>query len=114
MWGQLFAGCKLIGAPAPNQCQIITFLTLKTDTVAKLRIELKSILLEIPSNKIKGTNIGLNIFYFLDKYDNISIHCNLQITGSERKQEYLYSSSPEHIKFVKFPGRILNFQYKVY
>ena len=24
-----FAGCKLIGAPAPNQCQIITFLTLK-------------------------------------------------------------------------------------
>ena len=25
---KLFAGCKLIGAPAPNQCQIITFLTL--------------------------------------------------------------------------------------
>ena len=55
-------------------------------------------------------NLGLNIFYFLNKYDNISIHCNLQITGSERKQEYLYSSSPEHIKFVKFTGRILNFQ----
>ena len=45
----------LIGAPAPNQCQITTFLTLKTDNIAKLRIELKSILLEIPSNKIKGT-----------------------------------------------------------
>ena len=57
---------------------------------------------------------GLNIFYFLNKYDNISIHCNLQITGSERKQEYLYSSSPEHIKFVKCTGRILIFQYKVY
>ena len=41
---KLFAGCKLIGAPAPNQCQIITFLTLKTDYIAKLRIELKSIL----------------------------------------------------------------------
>ena len=27
--GQLFAGRKLIGSPAPNQCQIITFLTLK-------------------------------------------------------------------------------------
>ena len=57
--GKLFAGCKLIGAPAPNQCQIITFLTLKTDDVAKLRIELKRILLEIPSNKIKGTCIKL-------------------------------------------------------
>ena len=52
--GKLFAGCKLIGAPAPNQCQKITFLTLKTDNIAKLRIRLKSILLEIPLNKIKG------------------------------------------------------------
>ena len=51
---QLFAGCKLIGAPAPNQCQIITFFTLKTKYITALRIELKSILLEIPSNKIKG------------------------------------------------------------
>ena len=38
--------------------------------------------------------IGLKIFYFLNKYDNISAHCILQITGSEWKQEYLYSSSP--------------------
>ena len=51
---KLFADCKLIAAPAANQCQIITFLTLKTDNIAKLRIELKCILLEIPSNKIKG------------------------------------------------------------
>ena len=56
---KLFAGCKLIGALAPNQRQIITFLTLKTDNIAKLRIELKSIFLEIPSNKIKGTYIKL-------------------------------------------------------
>ena len=48
--GKLFAGCELIGAPAPNQCQIITCLTLKTDNIAKLRIELKS----IPLNNIKG------------------------------------------------------------
>ena len=33
--GKLFAGCKLIGAPPPNQCQIITFLTLKTDNIAQ-------------------------------------------------------------------------------
>ena len=32
---QLFAGCKLTGAPAPNQCQTITFLTFKTDNIAK-------------------------------------------------------------------------------
>ena len=57
--GGLFAGCKLIGAPAPNQCQIITFLTLKTGNIAKVRIELKRLLLEIPSNKIKGTYIKL-------------------------------------------------------
>ena len=56
---KLFAGCKLIEAPAPNQCQIVTFLTLNTDRIAKLRIKLKRILLEIPSNKIKGTYIKL-------------------------------------------------------
>ena len=58
-WGQLFAGYKLIEertAPTPptTQCQIITFLILKNDNIAKLRKELKSILLAI-SNKIKGT-----------------------------------------------------------
>ena len=56
---KLFADCKLIGAPAPNQCQIVTFLTLKTDNIAKLRTELKSKLLEIPSNKTKDTYIEL-------------------------------------------------------
>ena len=44
---KLFAGCKLIGAPVPNQCQINAFLTLKTDNIPKLRIEIKSILLAI-------------------------------------------------------------------
>ena len=39
--GKHFAGCKLIEPNAPNQCQIITFLTLKTVNIAKLRIELK-------------------------------------------------------------------------
>ena len=41
-------GSEYLGAKVgPNQCQIITFLTLKTDNIAKLRIELKSIRLEI-------------------------------------------------------------------
>ena len=47
-----------VGA-APNQCQTITFFTLKTENTAKLRIELKSIPLEITSNKIQGTYITL-------------------------------------------------------
>ena len=55
--GELFAGCKLIRAPAPIHCQIITFLILKIVNIAKLRIELKSILLKIPSNKIKSVYI---------------------------------------------------------
>ena len=41
---KLFTGCKLIGAPAPKQFQKITFFTLKTNNIAKIRIELKSIL----------------------------------------------------------------------
>ena len=56
---ELFAGCELIGAPAPNLCQIITFLTLKTDNIIPIRMELKNMLLEIPSNKRKGTYIKL-------------------------------------------------------
>ena len=56
---KLFADCNLIRVTAPNQCQIITFLTLKTDNIAKLKIEQKRMLLEIPSNKIKGTYIKL-------------------------------------------------------
>ena len=51
--GKLFAGCKLIGAPVPNQYQIITLLILKTDDIAKLRTALKSILLEIPFKQNK-------------------------------------------------------------
>ena len=60
--GTLFSGCKLIGAPAPSQCQIITFLTLNSDNIAKLSIELKNILLVILSNKIKDTCIKLDHF----------------------------------------------------
>ena len=57
-----FTGCKQIGAPAPNQCRISTFFTLKTNNKAKLRIELKCILLEVPLNKIKGMYIKLVLY----------------------------------------------------
>ena len=40
-----------------NQCQIITFLILKSDNIENSRIELKGIVLPIPSNQIKVTFI---------------------------------------------------------
>ena len=40
-----------------NQCQIITFLILKSDNIENSRIELKGIILLVPSNQIKVTFI---------------------------------------------------------
>ena len=40
-----------------NQCQIITFLILKSDNTENSRIELKGIVLQVRSNKIKVTVI---------------------------------------------------------
>ena len=40
-----------------NQCQIITFLILKSDNIENTRIELKGIVLPAPSNQIKVTFI---------------------------------------------------------
>ena len=34
-----------------NQCQIITFLILKSDNIKKSRIDLKGIILQVPSNQ---------------------------------------------------------------
>ena len=40
-----------------NQCQIITFLILKSDNIENSRIELKGMVLQVPSNQIKVTFI---------------------------------------------------------
>ena len=40
-----------------NQCQIITFLLLKSDNIENSRIELKGIVLPVSSNQIKVTFI---------------------------------------------------------
>ena len=40
-----------------NQCQIITFLILKSDIIENSRIELKGIVLLVPSNQMKVTFI---------------------------------------------------------
>ena len=40
-----------------NQCQILTFLILKSNYIENSRIELKGIVLQVPSNQIKVTFI---------------------------------------------------------
>ena len=40
-----------------NQCQIITFLILKSGIIENLKIELRGIVLQVPSNQIKVTVI---------------------------------------------------------
>ena len=40
-----------------NQCQIITFFILKSDIIENSRIELRGIVLSVPSNQIKVTFI---------------------------------------------------------
>ena len=45
-----------------NQCQIITFLILKFDNIENSRVELKGIVLPVPSNQIKVT--FLHFYYF--------------------------------------------------
>ena len=42
-----------------NQCQIITFFILKSDNIKNSRIELKGIVLQVPSNQIKVTFITI-------------------------------------------------------
>ena len=42
-----------------NQCQIITFFILKSDNIENSRIELKRIVLPVPSNQIKVTFINI-------------------------------------------------------
>ena len=45
-----------------NQCQIITILILKSDIIENSRIELREIVLPVPSNQIKVTFIIILLF----------------------------------------------------
>ena len=54
-----------------NQCQIITFLILKSDYIENSRTELKGIVLPVPSNQIKVIFIIISPFktwYICDFY----------------------------------------------
>ena len=46
-----------------NQCQIITFLILKSDIIENSRTELKGIVLPVPSNQIKVTYLPFNLVH---------------------------------------------------
>ena len=48
-----------------NQCQIITFLIFKSDNIENSRIELKGIVLQVPSNQVKVTFIIILLFNFV-------------------------------------------------
>ena len=48
-----------------NRCQIITFLILKSDIIENSRIELRGIVLPLPSNQIKVTFIIILPFYLV-------------------------------------------------
>ena len=49
-----------------NQCQIITFLILKSDIIENSSIELKGIVLPVPSNQIKVTLFYPSTWYICD------------------------------------------------
>ena len=48
-----------------NQCQIITFLILKSDIIENSRIEFTGIVLQVPSNQIKVTLIIILPFHLV-------------------------------------------------
>ena len=80
-----------------NQCQIITFLILKSDIIDNSRIELKGIVLPVPSNQIKVTfyyyftlQLGTFVIFFLFHIE-IEGKCGWAIGGGGGVQRAHYS-----------------------
>ena len=63
-----------------NQCQIITFLILKSDIIENSRIELRGIVLPVPSNQIKVAFIIILPFN-LYIYDFFLFHIEIEGKG---------------------------------
>ena len=51
-----------------NQCQIITFLILKSHDIENSRIDMKGIILQVPSNQIKVVVVVVLLFYVHGKH----------------------------------------------
>ena len=73
-----------------NQCQIITFLILKSDNIENSRLELKVIVLPVPSNQIKVTFIIIlpfksDVFLFHIEIIEIEGKCGWIIGGGGQR-----------------------------
>ena len=64
-----------------NQCQIITFIILKSDIIENSRIELRGIVLPVPSNQIK---LHLLLFYHSTWYICEFFLFHIEIEGKDR------------------------------
>ena len=60
------------------QCQIITFLILKSDIIENSRIELKGIVLSVPSNEIKVTVITILPFNLVHICNSFVFHIEIE------------------------------------
>ena len=72
--------------------QIITFLILKSDNIENSRIDLKGIILQVPSNQINVTFIiflPFNLVHMLDVYHGHKTATTQIYPGSENKRENL-------------------------
>ena len=63
-----------------NQCQIITFIILKSDIIENPRIELRGIVLPVPSNQIKVTFIVILPFNLV-RCDFFLFHIEIEGKG---------------------------------
>ena len=61
-WAKFPAGRHVPTRFLINQCQIMTFLILKSDNIENSRIELKGIVLQVRPNQIKVTFIIISPF----------------------------------------------------
>ena len=64
-----------------NQCQIITFLILKSDIIENSRIELRGIVLPVSSTEIKVTFIIILLFNFFSFCDFFLFHIEIEGKG---------------------------------
>ena len=64
-----------------NQCQIITFLILKSDIIENSRIELRGIVLPVPSTQIKVTFVIILPFNFFSFCDFYLFHMEIEGKG---------------------------------
>ena len=66
-----------------NQCKIITFLILKSDDIENSRIELKGIVLPVPSNQIKVTFLFYSSIWYICDFVKLKENVD-ELLGGQR------------------------------